>query len=222
MAAGPTGAGAARVPARARSATLAGEGTLLLATVAKGGGLALTLAVRLRSRSWRRRPGVRVRTPAFEVEIADGIVVMRADAAGRRGLRRGGQREARRRGPPARDAKRGEYWREVAQARPLASQPLAPKAVRRRAAAQLPRSPAGAGGEAKIEAGPRRRPRDHLRGSRAVARRARPRGVREAVREPFARPRLSQGGRAASSRAIRRGTGCCIRKSTLPKPAPVK
>jgi hypothetical protein len=113
-------------------AALAGEGTLHV-TVPKGGGLALAWSSGLLKIA-AKPPGARVRTAVLEVEIPDGIAVMRTDAASAEVFVEVGS--ARLVEPAgSRDAKRGEYWRKSAGA-PLASQPLAPKAF----VAALPRN----------------------------------------------------------------------------------
>ena len=200
---------------------LAGEATLLV-TVAKGGAPRADAGRPAALKVAAKAPGVRVRTAAFEAEIADGIVGHARGRRCRRSLRRGGQRKARRmRAGTPRDAKRGEYWRKSGNA-PFTSQPLAPKAF----VDALPRNfldplPALA---ARIKSKPRarRRPRDHLRRSRAVACRPRPRGVREALREPLARSRRSA---RRSSRIVARYPSwdrMLHPEKYAPKPAPAK
>ena len=79
---------------------------------------------------------MRVRTATFEVEIADGIVVMRADAAAAEVFVEVGSARLVERDRHARDAKRGEYWRKSAGA--AVREPAA--RARRRSSTRLPRN----------------------------------------------------------------------------------
>lgn len=79
-------------------------------------------------------PGLRVRTPAFDAAIPEGIMVLRADAGNAEAFIEAGSARLTDAAGTARDARRGEHWTRAGGS--FASQPLAPRAF----VAALPRT----------------------------------------------------------------------------------
>ena len=152
-----------------------------------------------------RGAGVRVRTMPLDLVVAEGTLVVRAQGPTVELFVEGGgarlvELTATGGDGAARDAKRGEYWSKAASGA-FTTVPRAPQPLRRGDAAALRRSVAHVGGAGQGQADARRRPRDHVRGGRTVARRTRSRGVRTALRRPPARPGVPQG-RGREHRAV--------------------
>ena len=207
-------------------ANLVGAGALYSSRPREGGPLAARRCRAAGSRLAAKAPGVRVRTPPFDVGGRRRRSWSCTREAGDVGaLRRGGQREAdrarrRRRGRrrARREARRvlgeGGGRRRSRRARVRA------EGVRRRDAAALRRSAAGARREDQ-DRSPRSSSDHEITYAEAepwLAGRDRA-AFEKRFAEPAARSGVPQGGRARTSRAIRPGTACCIRRSTCPGPS---